>query len=46
MTAGGVSTVTWTGVYTPAPGKEKDASEALSGIYESGLAAIKTRLAQ
>lgn len=41
----GVSTVTWTGVYTPAPGKEKAASDALTGIYESGLNAIKTRLA-
>lgn len=41
----GVSTVTWTGVYTPAPGKEKAASDALAGIYEAGLESIKSRLA-
>lgn len=40
------STVTWSGAYTPAPGKEKDANDALTGIYESGLAAIKTKLAK
>jgi Polyketide cyclase / dehydrase and lipid transport len=40
----GVSTVTWSGSYMPDSGKEKDASEALRGIYESGLAAIKTKL--
>jgi ketosteroid isomerase-like protein len=39
----GVSVVTWTGTYTPDSGKEKDASEALTGVYESGLAAIKAR---
>ena len=42
----GVSTVTWSGAYTPNAGKAKDADAALSGIYESGLAAIKAELAQ
>jgi len=41
-----ISTVTWRGTYTPNPGKEKDAKDALSGIYETGLDAIKTRLAK
>lgn len=40
----GASLVTWTGSYTPDPGKEKDASEALTGVYEAGLAGIKARL--
>lgn len=40
----GVSTVSWSGVYTPNPGKETTATEALSGIYESGLGAIQARL--
>ena len=39
----GVSVVTWTGSYTPDSGKEKDAIDALNGIYESGLAAIQAR---
>lgn len=42
----GVSTVTWSGAYTPDSGKEQDASEALNGIYESGLAAIKAKFAK
>ena len=41
----GVSTVTWSGAYTPDPGKEKDANDTLSGIYKSGLDTIKTKLA-
>ena len=41
----GGSTVTWRGAYRPNPGAEQAAQGALSGIYESGLAAIKTRLA-
>jgi hypothetical protein len=41
--AAGVSVVTWTGNYTPDSGKEKDASEALNGVYESGLAAIQAK---
>jgi hypothetical protein len=40
----GVSVVTWTGSYTPDSGKEKDASDALNGVYEAGLAGIKARL--
>ena len=43
--SGGISTVTWTGVYTPEPGREKDANDTLSGIYKSGLDMIKTKLA-
>jgi hypothetical protein len=42
----GVSTVTWSGSYTPNEGKAEDADAALSGIYESGLGAIKARLAK
>jgi uncharacterized protein YndB with AHSA1/START domain len=38
-----VSVITWTGTYTPDAGKEKDASEALNGVYESGLASIKAK---
>ncbi len=38
-----VSVVTWTGSYTPDSGKEKDAINALSGVYESGLATIQAR---
>ncbi len=40
---GGVSTVTWSGAYTPNPGMERAASDMLNGIYESGLAAIKAK---
>jgi polyketide cyclase/dehydrase/lipid transport protein len=40
-----VSTVTWSGAYTPDPGKEKDANDTLSGIYKSGLDMIKAKLA-
>jgi hypothetical protein len=39
----GVSVVTWSGAYTPDAGKEKDASDALSGVYEAGLAGIQAR---
>jgi hypothetical protein len=42
----GVSTVTWSGTYTPNRGKEKDAQDALNGIYSAGLESIKTRFAQ
>jgi len=37
------SVITWSGEYTPDHGKEAAAVEALSGIYESGLQAIKIR---
>jgi hypothetical protein len=40
----GMSTVTWSSTYTPEQGKEKDAESALTGIYESGLEAIKSKL--
>jgi hypothetical protein len=40
----GVSTITWSSVYTAAEGHEDDASGALTGIYDSGLAAIATSL--
>ena len=42
----GFSTVTWTGSYTPDQGKEKDANEALSEVYEAGLTQIKAKLAK
>ncbi|HEV7693462.1 MAG TPA: SRPBCC family protein [Hyphomonadaceae bacterium] len=40
----GMSTVTWSGNYVPDAGKDKDAMDALTGIYESGLAEIKAQL--
>ncbi len=42
----GISTVTWSATYTPTPGKEKDASDALNGVYAAGLDAIKTKFAK
>ena len=42
----GQSTVTWSGTYTPDEGKEKDAKEALSGVYAAGLNFIKARFAK
>lgn len=42
----GSSMITWTGTYTPDSGKEKDASEALNGVYEAGLATIKAMFAK
>jgi ketosteroid isomerase-like protein len=39
----GVSVVTWTGTYTPDVGKEKEAIDALAGVYEAGLASIQAR---
>ena len=39
----GVSVVTWTGTYTPDSGKEKDAIDVLSGVYEAGLAGIQAK---
>ena len=42
----GVSTVTWSSTYVPDSGKEQDAQEALTGIYEAGLATIKARFAK
>ena len=42
----GTATVTWRGTYTANPGKKKDASDALSGIYEAGLDTIKLKFAR
>ncbi|MCE9524050.1 MAG: SRPBCC family protein [Alphaproteobacteria bacterium] len=42
----GMARVTWTGTYVPALGKEKDAKDALSGIYQSGLDEIKAKFAK
>jgi hypothetical protein len=44
--ADGTSTVVWHGTYTPLAGKDKEVKDALTGIYESGLAAIKTKFAK
>jgi polyketide cyclase/dehydrase/lipid transport protein len=44
--APGVSTVTWSSTYTPDLGKEEDARETLTGIYEAGLATIKAKFAK
>jgi hypothetical protein len=43
--ANGRSVVTWSSRYTPDPGKEVAARDALTGIYESGLAAIQGKAA-
>jgi hypothetical protein len=42
----GASTITWRATYVADPGKEKDAKDALTGIYGAGLDAIKARLAK
>ena len=42
----GTSLITWTGTYTPDAGKEKDANEALNGVYEAGLTSIKAKFAK
>ncbi|MFL6720831.1 MAG: SRPBCC family protein [Sphingomonas sp.] len=42
----GSSTITWSGSYLPEHGKEKAANEALSGVYEAGLAEIRAMLAK
>jgi hypothetical protein len=42
----GLSTITWSGSYTPETGKEKAAAEALNGVYEAGLAEIQARLSK
>ena len=39
----GISTVTWRGTYTPVQGKEKDASDTLTGIYTTGLDSIRAK---
>jgi len=40
------SSVTWRGTYTPVPGKERAAKDALDGIYEAGLDSIRTQAKQ
>jgi hypothetical protein len=40
------ATITWQGTWTPEPGKEKAALDALTGIYESGLDALKAKFAK
>jgi uncharacterized protein YndB with AHSA1/START domain len=42
----GVSTVTWSSTFVPNAGKEKDALEALTGIYDAGLTTIKSKFAK
>jgi hypothetical protein len=39
----GLSSVTWRGTYTPVPGKENAAREALDGIYTAGLDSIRAQ---
>ena len=40
------ATITWRGTWTPEPGKEKAAMDALTGIYKSGLDALKAKFAK
>lgn len=42
----GGATIVWHGEYKALPGKDKDVNDALVGIYESGLAAIKAKFAK
>jgi Polyketide cyclase / dehydrase and lipid transport len=42
----GSSVITWIGSYRPDEGKEKAADEALSGVYEAGLAEIRARFSK
>ncbi len=42
----GTSTISWSGSYTPARGKDKVASEALGGVYDAGIAEIRAKLAK
>jgi hypothetical protein len=39
----GVSVVSWNGSFTPDSGKEKDALDALAGVYDAGLAGIQAK---
>jgi hypothetical protein len=39
----GLSTITWSSTYVPDTGKEQAALDALTGIYEAGLASIKAK---
>ena len=40
------STVTWSASYTPHPGRDVDAKDALRGIYAAGLTTIQQRATQ
>jgi len=42
----GMSTITWTSVYDANEGHEQDVIDALTGVYESGLAAIAASVAE
>ena len=42
----GGSTVIWNGSYVPTPGKEREVESALTGIYESGLNAIRAKFSK
>jgi len=42
----GGSTVSWMGTYVPVQGKEKEAKEALTGIYKAGLDQIRASFAE
>ena len=42
----GRSNVTWSGTYTPMPGQESAAKEALDGIYTAGLDSIRNQSQQ
>jgi hypothetical protein len=39
-----MSTITWNSTFTPASGKEAAAEDAVGGIYQSGLDAVKTKM--
>jgi hypothetical protein len=41
-----MSTITWNSTFTPASGKEAAASDAVGGIYQSGLDAVKSKMAK
>ncbi|HEV2650684.1 MAG TPA: SRPBCC family protein [Rhizomicrobium sp.] len=41
--ADNTSTVLWTGTYTPLAGKEQEAEADFAGVFDAGLAALKTR---
>jgi hypothetical protein len=42
----GSSTITWSGSYIPDHGKEQAANEALTGVYDAGLAEIREKLSK
>lgn len=42
----GMSTITWNSTFTPASGKDAAAKDAVGGIYQSGLDAVKSKMAK